>query len=321
MMLYQRTLLLIPFLLSARHTSSAPLEGRVDTACPLGPPTYKVLVQSPTVPAAVPSALPSGTISFDDFVCSQDQISYLQQGLADARTLAEAASKALSNPTKASKSEAVTSFLGSITADTLKTQVQLRYTNVANSLSSPTLEQTYQIDKSGTDKSVYFLCATGPGQDTASQCTMPKSQSFAITGNLGFGDYKGDNVEEYTSITLCPNFFNKAQLATDVASYLDKKKRYPRGLYTFTSPTMGFSYIPFSFPGMVLLHESQHCLAIMQSEHKEDNLDDDVDLQAPDECSSNKVSATKKQDNAENFALLGFLAYADPGRFTPPPTP
>ncbi|KAJ7461366.1 hypothetical protein B0H11DRAFT_2312850 [Mycena galericulata] len=312
MMLYQRTLLLIPFLLSARYTSSAPLEGRVDTACPLGPPTYKVLVQSPTVPAAVPSALPSGTISFDDFVCSQDQISYLQQGLADARTLAEAASKALSNPTKASKSEAVTSFLGSITADTLKTQVQLRYTNVANSLSSPTLEQTYKIDKSGTDKSVYFLCATGPGQDTASQCTMPKSQSFAITGNLGFGDYKGDNVEEYTSITLCPNFFNKAQLATDVASYLDKKKRYPRGFGILLHSVF------LSRNGLV---ESQHCLAIMQSEHKEDNLDDDVDLQAPDECSSNKVSATEKQDNAENFALLGFLAYADPGRFTPPPTP
>ncbi|KAJ7461370.1 hypothetical protein B0H11DRAFT_2312873 [Mycena galericulata] len=316
MTLQRRTLLLLlPFLLYVCRTSSAPLEGRVDTPCPAGPPTLKVLVQSSNSPTSEPSTAATGASAQ---VCTQDQIDYLQQGLTDAGTLASSGAAKLGNA-DAIQSAVVKTYLGKITAEALQNIVRLRYKNVQESLTSATLTQVDTIDQSGTDTSVYFLCGTGANEP--SDCTQSSSTSDAFTLNLGDKD---DSDVMFSSITLCPNFFNGTPLEADVDSYNANKAKKPNGLNTFAPPrSAGVVSKTFFVQGKVtdssikiILHESQHCLAILQSSVPTDNVQDITGLSAPSGFTPGKA-ASKKQDNAESYALLGFLAYADGDLFTP----
>ncbi|KAJ7679268.1 hypothetical protein DFH06DRAFT_1121003 [Mycena polygramma] len=209
---------------------SAPLEGGVTNPRALEPPALKVLMQA-TPPPEQSSATPP-PFSPSDLVCTPAQLAYLQHGLANALALASDAATHLSNA-EAFESEVVASFLcsasESITQAELTTMVQLRYTNVHQSLSSP-LQQVHAIATG--DTSVYFQCATIE-QQAAAKC----GSSYALTGNRGYGDEKGQNIQQHTSITLCPKFFTQPTLDADKKTYLAKQKVAIRGRWTFASPT------------------------------------------------------------------------------------
>ncbi|KAJ7449398.1 hypothetical protein B0H11DRAFT_2078568 [Mycena galericulata] len=70
----------------------------------------------------------------------------------------------------------------------------------------------------------------------------------------------------------------------------------------------------------ILLHESQHSLSALQSTDKTDILEDlkngGVTAYSPKSCAA--LSPEKRQKNAENIAIVAFLAYADPSRFQQP---
>ncbi|KAJ7474201.1 hypothetical protein FB451DRAFT_1174714 [Mycena latifolia] len=82
----------------------------------------------------------------------------------------------------------------------------------------------------------------------------------------------------------------------------------PNRMNTFSAPNS---------PGITILHEAQHNLLILQSNDPKDNAFDNYI--SPSDCTKTTITAARKQVNAENFALLGFLAHADPARFKPPP--
>ncbi|KAJ7447934.1 hypothetical protein B0H11DRAFT_2290047, partial [Mycena galericulata] len=245
-----------------------------------GPPTLKVLVQSSNSPTSEPSTAATGASAQ---VCTQDQIDYLQQGLTDAGTLASSGAAKLGNA-DAIQSAVVKTYLGKITAEALQDIVRLRYKNVQESLTSATLTQVDTIDQSGTDTSVYFLCGTGANEP--SDCTQSSSTSDAFTLNLDDKD-EGNDVK-FTSITLCPNFFNGTPLEADVDSYNENKAKKPNGLNTFAPPRSA---------GGIILHESQHCLAVLQSSDRTNNVQDEPGLSAPLGFTAGK-SAKKKQNNA-----------------------
>ncbi|KAJ6459456.1 hypothetical protein C8R47DRAFT_1226596 [Mycena vitilis] len=295
---------------------SAPLEGGVTNPRALGPATLKVLMQA-TPPPEQSSATPP-PFSPSDLVCTPAQLAYLQQGLANALALAGDAATHLSNA-EACESEVVASFLCSASyAGGVNDYGPIAIHQCpSKSLSSP-LQQVHTITTG--DTSVYFQCAT-KAQQAAAKC----GSSYALTGNRGYGDEKGQNIQQHTSITLCPKFFDQPTLDADMKIYLSKQKAAARGRWTFASPTDSgvFAAVQPIFPfdtNVVFRSGELFRLALFLKLtfywSPDDNLGDIDGLQSPSQCSNSKTPAEEKRDNAENFALLGFLAYVDPGRFT-----
>ncbi|KAJ7461350.1 hypothetical protein B0H11DRAFT_2056862 [Mycena galericulata] len=234
--------------------------------------------------------------------CSDDQFETIQTAILDLGTLTAAAQKVLSPTDSAvSNSEPIQSFLGPITSDALNSLVTLRYSQVQEFWSG--VEQTLEQVKETTtgDKTLYLYCP--PNGNDPDGCTAGADSSYAFTSNAGEKD------AEFNEIALCPKFFQDKSLSSQVTTYQTDQRR-----------NMKTDFTPLTNVGVVLLHESQHSLSALQSTDGADILEDlkngGITAYTPKLCAA--LSPEDRQKNAENIAIVAFLAYADPSRFQQP---
>ncbi|KAJ7474195.1 hypothetical protein FB451DRAFT_1174710 [Mycena latifolia] len=187
-----------------------------------------------------------------------------------------------------------------ITPEALKALVQLRYANVQDFFSDvphPNWKPQKMVDPNG-QLPLYFSCPSGTAQLQASRCNYKDGnrknvESFAVTSSIL-------EHSDFDEIALCPKFFDAAgtrSSADEVKLYQAAKKK--GNMNSFDAPKT---------PGVA-----------MQSTNMGDATDDPATT--PAQYYYSALSDSKKLENAENFALLGFLAHADPGRFTVPAPP
>ncbi|KAJ7036980.1 hypothetical protein C8F04DRAFT_1094022 [Mycena alexandri] len=264
-------------LLALQTASASPFPGYRPRAAS----TVKVLVQNTAV----------RTSSRATTYCSEAQVTSIKQAIRDLQLLAGAAEKVLS-ATGAFQSSPVKAYLGDITANALTSLVNLRYTNVKNFWAGVDIALEEVTDTTAEDNSLYLYCP--PSSTKACSSTYGTSYAFA--------SIKGEADAMLNEIAFCPKSFEGHPLADQTRSFQRQKT-----IDKFTAP---------STLGLVLLHESQHSITVMQTTDMSNVLEDVNKASAltPQTCSA--LDPADKLKNAENVALLAFVAYAGPDRFT-----
>ncbi|TDL21619.1 hypothetical protein BD410DRAFT_804013 [Rickenella mellea] len=220
--------------------------------------------------------------------CSAAQIATLQSALTDASNIASVAARTLSGVALSGTSpEAVTNFLG-ITGAQLADQTATRITAVGTAYAS-SLEQITDLVNGNTDQTLRFYC---PAATTSAQEGNPcESDDNAATDNLQEG--------KINKMALCDLFFAGGSLASDTTTYNADKAAGK--LTSFTSP---------NDPGITLIHEAQHSVPLLGGDLS--LVLEDIAISVA-QCAA--LPASDKEDNAENWALIAFLAQVDPSRF------
>ncbi|TDL21617.1 hypothetical protein BD410DRAFT_898724 [Rickenella mellea] len=219
--------------------------------------------------------------------CTAAQISTLQSALSDASSVAAVAARTLSGVALGGTNpEAVATFLG-ITGSELADQTSTRITSVGTEYGG-SLGQITDLIAGNSDTTLRFYC---PAASTTAQEGNPCDPGDeASTANLAEG---GGAINK---IALCDQFFVGDTLAADTSNYNADKAAGK--LTSFRNPLS---------PGIV----SQHSVPLLGGDLSlvlEDEAEDVADCAAlPD---------SEKADNAENWALIAFLAQVDPSRFS-----
>ncbi|TDL22190.1 hypothetical protein BD410DRAFT_270389 [Rickenella mellea] len=266
-------------------------------SCSLG--LVSLICASNTVAAPLTRRTPVTLQVLNDSVdqklgCSTTQIETLEGALTDAKNVAAGAATTLGAANVLS-SEGVQTFLGSITAAQLAAQIPIRFTSVGTGLSG-TLTQITDLVAGNSDQTLRFYC---PAETTTEAEGNPCSaQSDAVAENLAEGSIN--------KIALCPNFFGGGSITSDKASYLVSKAAGK--LTSFNAPRN---------PGHILIHEAQHSVPLLGGSAA--NILEDISADAkPTSCVA--LNKKKRALNAENWALVSFLAEVDAGRLAAPCT-
>ncbi|TDL21623.1 hypothetical protein BD410DRAFT_804017 [Rickenella mellea] len=221
--------------------------------------------------------------------CPAAKISTLQTALTDASNIAAVAARTLSGVALSGSSpEAITTFLG-ITGTDLADGTTLRFTDVGNAYGGA-LTQITDLVAGNSDTTLRFYC---PDIATTEPEGNPcDASALAVTENLAEGSIN--------KMALCTQFFSGGSLAADTATYNAEKAAGKAD--SFSTP---------DDPALTLIHEAQHSVPLLDGHV--DNVLEDIALET-DACAA--LPADEKPTNAENWAIIAFLANVDPGRFS-----
>ncbi|KIJ48090.1 hypothetical protein M422DRAFT_66404 [Sphaerobolus stellatus SS14] len=255
------------------YSQGTPLKPRVD-------PPFFVLNSTPKI----------------KFSCSADQIAYIKTAVTKAAQITSSAANIYSAP-RMSQNPIVQAFLGQISEVAFQAEVTKRFKTVAENLERKLSEiSADDEEKIQEEDALSFFCQNS-------------KTLLAVTSNQKDTPPAGEN-----RIVLGKKFFQ-----TETAEALFNKDK---GIFETANGDLTKWATALDNPGKnylssshTLVHEAQHSLILLGSTSANDNLKDLTNSAGknnrPNACIE-LASDADKQSNAENWALLAFVAAVDP---------
>jgi len=223
------------------------------------------------------------------FSCSAVQIAYIKTAVTIAAQITSSAANIYSNP-RMSQNPIVQAFLGQISEAAFQAEVTKRFKTVAENLERKLSEiSADDEEKIQEEDALSFFCQNS-------------KTLLAVTSNQKDTPPAGEN-----RIVLGKKFFQ-----TETAEALFNKDK---GIFEAANGDLTKWATALDNPGHTLVHEAQHSLILLGSTSANDNLKDLTNSAGknnrPNACIG-LASDADKQSNAENWALLAFVAAVDP---------